>query len=182
MAYLVRRPSGTVQVRESVRTARGPRSRTLASFSGPLDDAVLDEVERRATQPVDRAGLIERARAMGLMWESSAAGAARRLVHGLRRGESIDPALLGLLHVELEACAPARASIQPDEFEEAAEWIGATAEERASSLRGLLRLGDAIARSRGRRSADSGAAYPALRARAEAAAGPGVHEPRSHTH
>ena len=43
MAYLARRPSGAVQIRESIRTPDGPRSRTLATFTGTLDDSVLDQ-------------------------------------------------------------------------------------------------------------------------------------------
>ncbi len=36
----------------------------------------------------------------------------------------------------------------PDDLDEAIDWVGATDEERASALQGLLRLSDAIVRSR----------------------------------
>jgi len=189
MAYLVRRPSGTLQVRECVRTPGGPRSRTLASFSGALDDAVLAEAERKATQPIDRARLVERARALGVGWQSSTAGAARRLVHGLRRGGSIDPVLRRLVRAELEGARRSGEGEAADgeeppvsssaEFEEAAEWIGASTEERAASLRGLLRLGDAIARSRGTRSVPVAAPFPVLSSEAAPRPDPGDEPARS---
>ena len=100
MAYLVRRPGGSVQIRECVRTERGPRSRTLASFRGALNDHVLDQAERKAVQPLDREDLIAKAQTQGVGWTSSTSVAARQLVKRLRRGRTLDPVLTRELRIE----------------------------------------------------------------------------------
>jgi hypothetical protein len=56
MAYVVARPRGRFEIRESVRTPEGARSRSLASFTR-LDDAVLAKAARRATRPFDAAAV-----------------------------------------------------------------------------------------------------------------------------
>jgi hypothetical protein len=145
MAYLARRPSGTVQIRESVRTADGPRSRTLASFAGPLDDRILDRAARRATRPFDRDELVARAREMGLGFASAAAVAARQLLARLPRTRGLDPMLVGLLR---EGLAELEGTPVTDDLREAAEWVGRPDDERGATLRDLLRLGDAIVQSR----------------------------------
>jgi hypothetical protein len=167
MAYLIRRPSGACQIRESVRTDSGPRSRTLASFHGPLDDRILDRAARKASRPLDRDALVLRAKAMGIGWQSGAAVAARRLITRLRRGRALDPVLVGLLQSELETQAGSPLS---DDLAEAADWVGASDEERAATLRGLLRLGDAIVQSRGVRSPRRGEPYPRIDSRPAGAA------------
>ena len=52
MAYVVARPKGRFEIRESVHTPKGPRSRSLANFSN-MTDAVLATAGRRATRPFD---------------------------------------------------------------------------------------------------------------------------------
>ena len=52
MAYVVTRPKGRFEIRESVHTAKGPRARSLANFAR-LDDEVLDRARRRASRPFD---------------------------------------------------------------------------------------------------------------------------------
>ncbi len=52
MAYVVGRRSGRFEIRESVHTARGPRSRTLAGFD-VLDGEVLARAAARAQRPFD---------------------------------------------------------------------------------------------------------------------------------
>lgn len=146
MAFLVRRAGGRVEIRETVRTQRGPRARTLASFRGSLTPEVLEAAAARAGQPFDRARLRARARALGIPvaeWHPSPA--ARALLRELRRGEPIDPVLVGLLRDALERL-PARSA--PPELADVAVWIGAGDAERGQALRGLLRLSDRIARSR----------------------------------
>ena len=145
MAYLVRRPGGSIQIRESVRTERGPRSALLASFHNDLDDQVLDQADRKAGRPLDREGLIAKARALGVGWSSSSSSAARQLVKRLRLGRSLDPVLVGLLRGSLSDMPETQL---PDDLDEASDWVGATDEERATALQGLLRLRDAIVRSR----------------------------------
>ena len=52
MAYVVVRPKGRFEIRESVHTPKGPRARTLANFE-LLTDKVLDTARLRATRPFD---------------------------------------------------------------------------------------------------------------------------------
>jgi hypothetical protein len=52
MAYVVARPKGRFEIRESVHTAKGPRARSLASFT-ELTDEVLAKARRRASRPFD---------------------------------------------------------------------------------------------------------------------------------
>jgi hypothetical protein len=56
MAYVVTRPNGRFEIRESVQTAKGPRARSLANFS-VLTDAVLARAAGRATRPFDAEGV-----------------------------------------------------------------------------------------------------------------------------
>jgi choline dehydrogenase-like flavoprotein len=52
MAYVVARPKGRYEIRESVHTPRGPRARSLANFAR-LTDEVLRTARLRATRPFD---------------------------------------------------------------------------------------------------------------------------------
>ncbi len=52
MAYVVARPRGRFEIRESVHTSKGPRARSLAGFTR-LTDEVLATAGRRATRPFD---------------------------------------------------------------------------------------------------------------------------------
>ena len=52
MAYVVTRPKGRFEIRESVHTAKGPRARSLANFSH-LNDEVLERARQRASRPFD---------------------------------------------------------------------------------------------------------------------------------
>ena len=160
MAYLVRRPNGTIQIRESVRLPKGPRSRTLASFNNEvLNDRALNEAERKASRPFDRNALIEQAHRLGVGWESSTNAAARALVMSLRKGEHLDPILVGLLKAEL---AELPAAAVEGELSEAADWLGCPDDERGSALRVLLRLDDASVQSMGRLSSRRHQRYPTI--------------------
>jgi hypothetical protein len=117
----------------------------LASFRGALDDRVLDRAARVASGPLDREDLIAKARTMGVGWTSATSAAARQLVKRLRRGPGLDPVLVGLLRRSLAEMAETELA---EDLDEAADWVGASDEERAATLRGLLRLSDAIVRSR----------------------------------
>jgi hypothetical protein len=52
MAYVVARPGGRFEIRESVHTPKGPRARSLANFER-LTDEVLETARRRASRPFD---------------------------------------------------------------------------------------------------------------------------------
>jgi hypothetical protein len=146
MAYLARRPGGRCDIRESVLTARGPRSRTLASFRGALTPEALERARRRATRPLDPARLRALAEAQGIpVSERRQDRAARELLAALRAGAEIDPALAHLLR---EALASRPAAPPPGPLRDVAEWIGADDAERGRALRELVRVADRIARSR----------------------------------
>ena len=52
MAYVVTRPKGRFEIRESVHTPMGPRARSLANFAR-FSDEVLERARKRATRPFD---------------------------------------------------------------------------------------------------------------------------------
>jgi len=146
MAYLYRRKSGRVEIREAHSTARGPRSRTLASFQGVLRAEHLERAESASTRPFDRIALCARARELGIPIERvSADAAAHALIAQLRRGASLDPACASVLRGQL---ATRESEPIPESLDDVVEWIGATDHERGRALRDVLRLYDTIARSR----------------------------------
>src|SRR5262245_44994390 len=92
------RDEGRIEIREAHATARGPRSRTLASFRGALLPEHLERAEARAQRPFDRDAIRRRARELGIaVREESADEAARDLLARLRRGAALDPRLVTLL-------------------------------------------------------------------------------------
>jgi hypothetical protein len=64
MAFVVARPKGRFEIRESVHTPNGPRARSLANFSRLTDD-VLETARRRATRPFEPAAVRASARKAG---------------------------------------------------------------------------------------------------------------------
>jgi hypothetical protein len=147
MAYLYHRKNGRTEIREAHSTARGPRSRTLASFRGPLTEEHLDRAEAAAARGIDRDALRARAVQLGIPVErASVDSTARALIAGLRRGARVDPVLATVLREQLDG-VPAAAV--PDELADAVEWLGASDRERGRALRDVLRLYDTIGRSRG---------------------------------
>jgi hypothetical protein len=146
MAYLYLRKLGRTEIREAHTTPRGPRSRTLVSFRGPLRPEHLDRAEAAARRPFDRDAIRRRARELGVAVEEPRAdAAARELIARLRRGAALDPRLTALLRERLAALP---ADPIPEDLADAAEWIGASEPERSRALRDVLRLYDQIARSR----------------------------------
>jgi hypothetical protein len=141
MAFVVRRPAGRFEARESHATPRGPRARTLATFT-TLDDAVVALVIERAEAPVDVQALVHSARRAGAPVAVGATPvdiAARALLAELRAGHRPAPVLAAALadavHAEPEVSDTARA---------AAAWSGATPAERGVALRDLLALSDRL--------------------------------------
>jgi hypothetical protein len=87
MAFVVARPGGRFEIRESLHTARGPRSRTLASF-GILTDDVMAAAARRAQRPFDAAMVIRSGRRAGARMQVATSGADRardRFLGGSKR-------------------------------------------------------------------------------------------------
>lgn len=154
MAYVVARPSGRWEIRESVSTDAGPRSRTLASFRA-LTPEVIDHARRRASRPLDEAEIRRAANRAGAPVAASAANeATASLLRELQRGTSPAAGLVRVLCASLGAPSDAT-----DAERAAAAWIGVPAEERGEALRDLLLLADRIpAAGRDRR-----ARFPRLR-------------------
>ncbi len=146
MAYLVHRGSDRFEIRESLATARGPRSRRLVGFRGPLTRDVLSRAAARAQRPFDSRALVRRARAAGVDFvERSREPEARALLSRLHRSDPLDPRLAAVLRAALFRVPE---EPLPDELEDVSEWVGATAADRGRALRDLLDLYGRIAASR----------------------------------
>jgi uncharacterized membrane protein YccC len=147
MAYVVRRADGRFEVRESVHTAHGPRSRTLATFR-QLDDAVLAHAEERASRPFDRDIVIARAAARGAEYVApDALALAGRLMRAIAGGGQIPPMIAQALRHQLGSDdAPLPDSIPP-----LLDWLGTSASDRGAALRDLLRMTDRLPPPRYRR-------------------------------
>jgi hypothetical protein len=141
MAFVVRRPGGRFEARETRATPRGPRSRTLATFA-TLDDSVVALVIERAETPVDVHGLVHAARRAGAAVTVGATPvdiAARALLAELRAGHHPAPELAAALADAVEPDPDVS-----DAARAAAAWSGATPEERGEALRDLLLLSDRL--------------------------------------
>lgn len=145
MAYLYARKNGRREIREAHTTPRGPRSRTLASFTGALLPEHLDRAEAAAKRPFDRAKLQARARVLGIPVRHSGAEAEARALAARLRGAQLDPIMVSVLR---DALATVSSEPVPDALADVIEWLGASADERGRALRDVLRLYDTIARSR----------------------------------
>ena len=76
MAYVVARRGGRFEVRESVHTANGPRSRTLAGFRVLTAD-VVNAAGRRAQRPFDAEAVISSGRRAGARVQVASSEASR---------------------------------------------------------------------------------------------------------
>lgn len=141
MAFIVAKP-GRFEIRESHTTPKGPRSRTLATFT-ELTDEVIERARGKAAKPFDVEKLRDAALRAGAPVASSPANrAARELITALARGEEIEPKLRELLAAAVgtwEGATP-----RPDTTRSAAEWLAASPERRAKTLVDLLLLSDAL--------------------------------------
>jgi len=145
MAYLVKRSRDRVEIRESRSTPRGPRSHRLTSFEGALTPAVLARAADRATRPFDARTMVRRAQAMGIPVEARAPETeARALLGRLRREDTIDPVMAGLLMRALDGVATAPV---PEHLAEVSEWIGSLPAARGAAIRDLLDTFGRIAES-----------------------------------
>ena len=166
MAYLVRRSPHRIEIRESRATARGARSRVLASFCEVLTRDVLARAAARATRPLDPLVLVRRARALGIpVREHSREPEARALLSRLRRGDALDPVLAASLRHALARLPDAKV---PEPLAEVAEWVGANGAERGAALRDLLDLYGRIEGSRPPRRRREAARFPRFSSRRKA--------------
>jgi hypothetical protein len=140
MAYVVARPGGKYEIRESIQSPRGPRPRTLARFRD-LDDATLERAAAAATTAFDRERVLASARRAGVAPPSpSVDQAARHLLLELRAGRRPSPGLRRLL---IDALDP-ESTPTLEAGDSIAHWIGVDAGERGRTLRDLLDLADRI--------------------------------------
>lgn len=146
MAFIVPTKAGRFEIRESRATPKGPRSRTLASFSELNDDAIA-KAQEKASKPVSSEELRRAARRVSApVARTPVDRAGRELVAELGKGRRIDPTLKYIL---LDLLANGRREgAQPSRTHEAAhevaEWMAATPAERGKALVDLLLLADAL--------------------------------------
>ena len=141
MAYVVTRPKGRFEIRESVHTPLGPRARSLANFATLTED-VLKRARRRAVRPFDAAAV--RASAARLTTQHGSEERSRHFVEASRRmAHSLDGApgpavrqdpgdalidLLGLV-AQIRPFRPAGSAPEPLRFPPLAHLRAASAAE-----------------------------------------------------
>lgn len=139
MAFVVRRPGGRFELRESIATPAGPRAHTLASFTR-LDAATIRYAAARATTPWHDDAVVRSARRAGALVDLEPANRhARELLSALADRSPLDPTLRSQL---VDALTSRRAI-----DDEAMRSLTMTADERGQVLRALCALGDALPRS-----------------------------------
>ncbi len=140
MAYVVAKRSGIFEIRESHATARGPRSRTLASFR-TLTPEALTKAAARASKPLDAEKVRRAAQRKGAPIASSASDtAAAALLRELEHGRPPRASLRRLLQETLAGTAGRLNS----NAAAAAAWIGSTPHRRSEALHDLLLLVDSL--------------------------------------
>lgn len=133
-------------MRESHRTAAGPRTRTLVAFTS-LDDDVIRRAQSRARGHLEKLDVRRAAAKAGAPVAPSAADAAAiGLFEALQNGDSPRPALWRLMAEHVPR------GLQPlsAEGRAAAEWLSSTPEQRGEALVDLLSLADALPQRRRR--------------------------------
>ncbi len=146
MAFIVPTRRGRFEIRESQSTPKGPRSRTLASFT-ELDEETIERARSRASKPLDPESLRRAARRASVpVARPPADRAARELIAELGKGRALDPTLrrivLDLLRSDRRERT--RPSLRQEAAEAVAEWMIATSEEKGRALVDLLLLADAL--------------------------------------
>lgn len=138
MAFVVRRPQGRWEIRESFATDRGPRARTLVTFK-TLSPQVIKRAVRAAKRPLDPGELVRAARRAGVpVALTEGESLAQSLLRHITHGGAVRPGLRRLLLDRLSG-EPA-----PSVDGSVAEWIGASPEERGAALVDLLGLVDRL--------------------------------------
>jgi hypothetical protein len=126
MAYVVARPRGRFEIRESSHTPNGPRARSLAGF-GVLTDEVIAKAAQRAKRPFDANAVIASGKRAGAPVAAGDKGtvshvrdssrrfveASRRMALSLQRPPSSKPTDPGAALIDLLGFADAIARSQP---------------------------------------------------------------------
>jgi hypothetical protein len=110
MAYVVARPKGRFEIRESLHTPEGPRARSLAGFA-VLSDVVLAKAARRAQRPFDVGAVVASGRRAGAPATFDTGGgvaarglfveASRRMARALQRPPALRPIDPGAVLIDL---------------------------------------------------------------------------------
>jgi hypothetical protein len=144
MAFVVRRPKGRYEIRESIQTDSGPRARTLASFRVLTTD-VIDRAAAVARTRFDAERVRARAKALGAPErDANANRAAQALLRELRRGGVIAPALAHALR----DAVPDPAHRWPDTLDGAIEWLGKTPADHGRALHTLMNFASHVPQRR----------------------------------
>ena len=145
MAYVVARPGGAWEIRESRTTPAGPRGRTLATFR-TLTPQVVEHARARSSRPLREQKLRELALRAGTpVAARSPNQAAGELLAELASGSRPRPVLARLL---VDAIQPGVAEPVSDSARAAARWIAASPRARGETLRDLLLLADRLPAAR----------------------------------
>ena len=140
MAHVVAKRNGTWEIRESRRTAAGPRSKTLVSFRA-LTPEVAERAAARASTRLDPEDLLYLARMAGAPVEARPVDKyAAGLLRELTLGNAPRPALRSLLADSI----PREEEGPSHEAERMKMWAGASDADRGRALIDLLGLGDAL--------------------------------------
>lgn len=136
MAFVVRRPRGRWEIRESFSTPDGPRARTLASFA-VLTPAHLHRAAKASRRRFDPAEIVKAARRAGVPLEKPRADAlAESLLREIVRGRAPRSGLARLLRDRIQGTTSER--------DDVAQWVGSTLQERGTALVDLLGLADRL--------------------------------------
>ena len=138
MAHIVSRRNGTWEARESVRTEKGPRSRTLATFR-ELTPEIEVKIRRRSSGPIEIEDLRGKALRAGVPVGSETDRLATRLLRSMEEGGQLSPRVRRLLLAELGT-----GEQLPHHLERMKSWAGTSLEERGEALVDLLGVGDAL--------------------------------------
>ena len=145
MAYVIRRPNGSWELRRSKATEAGPRSETLLTFREVTEEGILHAVQR-ADGGLTAEQVKSAARRAGApIALAPARRSALELLRELRAGASLPESWRAALRGVL-------ANVEQDDgaADAIAAWAGASAEQRGDALRDLLLLADAIPARQGR--------------------------------
>src|SRR5690242_11546082 len=136
MAFVVARPHGRFEIRESRHTPAGPRARTLATFRVLTPD-VLAKARGKAHGRFDTNKIRARAAELNIPERAPNATAdAQQLLQKLRTGATLPPVLAR----ELRNALPVIEEI-PDTIGDAVDWIGADDLKRGVAAYQLLDFG-----------------------------------------
>jgi len=148
MAYVVARPKERFEIRESLHTPAGPRSRTLAGFDVLTGDVVA-KAAGRAQRPFDVERVLTSGRRAGAPvaigtgrrtdetgdWTGGFVEASRRMARALQRPPVLRPADPGAALIDLLGFADAVTANQPARPSEPLEFpvLARLADDRGSA-------------------------------------------------